>query len=690
MLRLGSEEWGAVTSHPDKFEVANLPLYSEICDLIQPCVYHDIAQGFFEDTAGRMEGNTRSRFFEEFARASRTVDTAPDTLPACAVPSNLLIYAFMAYVLPSLGPSLGPSLRGTAPGHAWQRPANETLFQPPSPLVTIERTTRSEIRKRYDAQEVEKTCEEESGSQGRRPSSFALNLHTAMDSVIRHPTEIDGVDSLLSVNGVGPRIAELVMDAMFDTSTARQRDGGKTRGVAGAAGAGTSQRRVEPVRSKEYVPRLGSANYAFLIVLYRAQHGENGRPHLTKTELMDLAEASGLSSKPIHCRGGGSARLRGSQASRTYYNGWSNFKALLNNGLVSAWGSPRKIALTEAGVAVARRLAALISPADESISIVPSQNLADDVMDALDCPAPARRPNRQVVCNVADRGIGTADGPRQDADVEVVLLIDSREQYARSIAEQMPGVEVRLLPIGDALWVARRRRAGAGSNAAATTGSGAAIAMEGEEGVEAEEYVLDYIIERKSIQDLLHSVREGSRYHSQKYRLQQCGLRHLYYLVEGDVESLSSSSDYKVVGTACAKTSAIDGFNVLRPKSFAETLAMLTRMTRSIRKRMRDAHFDGSRARSMGMMTFAEFQDRCVRLERDADCVRDVWSVMLNEVPGIGRVAVERDILSDPRHRTCHGFHESEVRRADRDVSSSSKKGKVDRVWATLFFDSHA
>jgi len=201
-----------------------------------------------------------------------------------------------------------------------------------------------------------------------------------------------------------------------------------------------------------------------------------------------------------------------------------------------------------------------------------------------------------------------------------------------------------------------------------------------------EEYVLDFVIERKSIQDLLHSVREGSRYASQKYRLQQCGLRHLYYLVEGDVESLSSSADYKVVGTACAKTSAIDGFNVLRPKSFAETMAMLTRMTRSIRKRM-GIDLDRSRVRSMGMMTFTEFRDRCVRLERDADCARDVWSVMLNEVPGVGRVGVERGILSDPLNRTCRGFYVSELGRADGDPARSSRRAssKVEKVWKTLF-----
>jgi crossover junction endonuclease MUS81 len=522
-----------------------------------------------------------------------------------------------------------------------------------------------------------------------------------MDGVIRHPTEVDGVDSLLSVNGIGPKIAEMVMDVMFDTPRRSE-----PRDVQHVTGAPQRKERSSRVQSKEYVPRLGSANYAFLIVLYRAQQGENARPHLTKAELMDLAEASGLSSKPIHSRGAGSARLHGSRASRTYYDGWSNFKALLNNGLVRAWGSPRKIALTETGAAVARRLAALVRTTDYDDGDDDDGDHTNDVSPRIgrwrnldvaaaaagppDCSARAPHRSQQVVCNAAGQGVVTAHDSSQDSGMEIVLLMDSREQYARSIADQMPGVEVRLLPIGDALWVARPRRGGRGGAdyGIAPTGSSPVTDLGTEKGKEngEEEYVLDFVIERKSIQDLLHSVREGSRYASQKYRLQQCGLRHLYYLVEGDVESLSSSADYKVVGTACAKTSAIDGFNVLRPKSFAETMAMLTRMTRSIRKRM-GIDLDRSRVRSMGMMTFTEFRDRCVRLERDADCARDVWSVMLNEVPGVGRVGVERGILSDPLNRTCRGFYVSELGRADGDPARSSRRAssKVEKVWKTLF-----
>ena len=65
---------------------------------------------------------------------------------------------------------------------------------------------------------------------------------------------------------------------------------------------------------------------------------------------------------------------------------------------------------------------------------------------------------------------------------------------------------------GDALWVARAR---------------------GDRGLC---YALDYVVERKSVSDLVSSIK-GGRYERQKYALRRCGLRRVMYLVEGTPEA---------------------------------------------------------------------------------------------------------------------------------------------------------
>lgn len=51
-----------------------------------------------------MAGKGRSQLLEDFARASRLVEAATETFPQCTVPSNLLLYAFLAYVCPTCAP----------------------------------------------------------------------------------------------------------------------------------------------------------------------------------------------------------------------------------------------------------------------------------------------------------------------------------------------------------------------------------------------------------------------------------------------------------------------------------------------------------------------------------------------------------------------------------------------------------
>ena len=46
------------------------------------------------------------------------------------------------------------------------------------------------------------------------------------------------------------------------------------------------------------------------------------------------------------------------------------------------------------------------------------------------------------------------------------------------------------------------------------------------------DYVLDFIVERKTADDLAASIMDG-RYEEQKYRLKMCGINNVVYLVEG-------------------------------------------------------------------------------------------------------------------------------------------------------------
>ncbi|KAK9812501.1 hypothetical protein WJX73_004560 [Symbiochloris irregularis] len=105
-------------------------------------------------------------------------------------------------------------------------------------------------------------------------------------------------------------------------------------------GGGTRKKQRKPKEKKGYCPNIGTANYAFMVILYQAHL--RGELPIGKNELMDRAETSGLSDKAI--RGNQS---RGQQNGQLYFDGWSSFKRLKNGPppLVSATSSPLQIKL---------------------------------------------------------------------------------------------------------------------------------------------------------------------------------------------------------------------------------------------------------------------------------------------------------------------------------------------------------
>ncbi|XP_034489983.1 crossover junction endonuclease MUS81 [Drosophila innubila] len=141
----------------------------------------------------------------------------------------------------------------------------------------------------------------------------------------------------------------------------------------------------------------------------------------------------------------------------------------------------------------------------------------------------------------------------------IVLLVDTQETSGKNkrVLDQTRGYlqslgvqhEVRRLTVGDFLWIA----CDDGGN----------------------ELVLPYIVERKRMDDLASSIRDG-RFHEQKHRLRQCGLPHIIYLIEdyGDNEQLGLPLDSLQQALANARIQS-DGIQVVRCDNHYRSMSYL-------------------------------------------------------------------------------------------------------------------
>uniref|UniRef100_A0A8B9LII3 Crossover junction endonuclease MUS81 n=1 Tax=Astyanax mexicanus TaxID=7994 RepID=A0A8B9LII3_ASTMX len=168
----------------------------------------------------------------------------------------------------------------------------------------------------------------------------------------------------------------------------------------------------------------------------------------------------------------------------------------------------------------------------------------------------------------------------------------------------------------------------------------------------AKELVLDYIIERKRIDDLCGSIMDG-RFREQKFRLKRCGLHKPIYLVEecgsaGAHLSLPEST----LKQAIVNTQVVDGFFVKRVQDVKESAAYLTVMTRYLQKlyqnctlfcrsRELEENEEGDLESEATMrenpncnlISFTEFN--CGAVKNKCQTVRDVFARQLMQISGI-------------------------------------------------------
>eukprot|EP00039_Didymoeca_costata_P001634 m.53953 g.53953 ORF g.53953 m.53953 type:complete len:775 (-) comp10890_c0_seq2:50-2374(-) len=158
---------------------------------------------------------------------------------------------------------------------------------------------------------------------------------------------------------------------------------------------------------------------------------------------------------------------------------------------------------------------------------------------------------------------------------EIVLVIDTREHTGgprdkgliqERLMKYKVNTTVRPLSLGDFLWIVQEK----------------VKPIPGQLHLPpSKELVLDYVAERKRMDDLVDSIIDG-RYKEQKYRFQEAKIKNKIYLVEdyGNVDTKKISA--KGIMQALANTEICDGFFVKHTANIDSTIAYLVAMTRKI------------------------------------------------------------------------------------------------------------
>ncbi|XP_031706997.1 structure-specific endonuclease subunit MUS81 isoform X2 [Anarrhichthys ocellatus] len=480
------------------------------------------------------------------------------------------------------------------------------------------------------------------------------------------------------------------------------------QGKEGGGGGGGGKKKKKKRRMREYVPQKRSGGYAVLLTLYRQSQIAGSKGYMFKMELQ--AEAQLLCDKSFTVPDLGSK-----------YTAWSSVSTLIHKNFITKTHNPARYSLTEEGLALAERLESVEEDTKDCSEGDREEARSEEEVEEEECGAglvdltasddeeeedgtsPAERPTCVAQQRSEVDGMSFSGKPQNSQATsrkpnagcllpgayEVILCVDfiettggsnhRKDELVKELQRNGVNFDVRKLNVGDFLWVAREKVAPVPGQLRAPTGR---------------ELVLDYIIERKRMDDLCGSIIDG-RFREQKFRLKRCGLRRPCYLVE---ECGSAASHLSLPETtlqqAIVNTQVVDGFFVKRVQDVRESAAYLTVMTRYLIKlyqnctlicRSRELEGDGGSDEeeergtpSCSLISFAEFNHGAVK--NKCQTVREVFARQLMQVSGLSgdKAAAILEQYSTP-HSLLTAYERCASEAQKEKLLSSIRHGKLKR-----------
>lgn len=370
------------------------------------------------------------------------------------------------------------------------------------------------------AQWIRELWQEASQREGQR---LQYVYKRAMDSMIMHAEPIRNPKDAGRVPNIGPGIVAKLEKRFTDFLA----EGGKMIRFAdsievpasqpaaslgrvdidliGSASQPAAPKTTKPAKKKAvrpYVPTFRSGPYAMLIALYLEGQQRESKGYCTRQEIVSLGQP--YCSVPME--EGTFSALKGA------------IKNLEDKGFVTKWGMPCRYQLTDEGLEMAMKL--WNSGERRSSAPGPHESTVNEVMTRQPVVVEVMDENIECVNEADDIELQTFTWPPGTFDL--MLLIDNREVKSRTsrdyifnqLASSGISIEQRSLELGDFIWIAKKK-------AQHRTGSPD----------DSEEVVLDLLIERKTEDDLLHSITDG-RFVEQKQRINSSGIVNRIYLLE--------------------------------------------------------------------------------------------------------------------------------------------------------------
>lgn len=451
----------------------------------------------------------------------------------------------------------------------------------------------------------------------KKGSKLAYAYGKALDKLKKFDAPIENTKQLRSIQFVGEKIFLFLCGKLkkYCLENALEPPVGFANYVAEREGGKRLQELDEEAVTKKakrnWVPRRRSGSWAILIALYIKDRSQRG---IRKEDIISCATS--------YC----DSSFTANPAARDFYSAWEGVKTLLKRELIECIGrAPKVYLLTEQGKEMAHVILQQegmpSSPTrepemsfDNGVRVTPEvEGRVTEHPEIMRLASSPLKPKSHDPVNKIYNDVPYDIWAPED--YEIVLLFDNREVrsqterdfFQRRITSQNIECDVRALAVGDVLWIARHK----------TT---------------KKEVVLNYVCERKRLDDLAMSIKDG-RFMEQKNRLRKSGLKNVYYIVEeaglGDVDRIMEMK--KAIETSIAMVITVSNLYLHRFRKTDDTIEWLVSMTEILKEKYSETKLLVIKAPTMHTQeeyldTLSDFRSEFESKRKSYECVH-VFSV---------------------------------------------------------------
>lgn len=377
-----------------------------------------------------------------------------------------------------------------------------------------------------------------------------------------------------------------------------------------------------------FIPPPSSGAHIILVAMFKAERDEFIK-NLTKLQVLDYCKK--------HSQSGfkDSGKI------------WASMKGLIDKSLVG-----RQIArdplyyLMEEGKDLAQKLITMSTGEEIDLEII-SPDEASRETQFVSSSQHSVTSSQNFVWNDSDSTFELKAG-----SFDIVLIIDQREKIEIYNNNNTIKTEHRTLACGDFIWIARPKNIASNDR--------------------TKDLVLDYVIERKRMDDLSQSIFDG-RFEQQKHRLVSSGIRRPVYLIEEYGQMRTGSMNSSSLAQAIVNILIHDGIDVEKVKNASHANDYLISMTKCLEKVYSNTdliscsqeRLKSKEAQENEFMTFSEFQTKGAKITNWT--VKEMFAKHLIQITGVSERSVAAIINKYPTlsalveaYRNCNSEKEKE------------------------------